>query len=61
MKTYFLTVYSQKGEALLNDSFEASDDQEAIKIGKTKLEEEGHQDQTHRCVSPDGRLLLFHR
>ncbi|MFC0015980.1 MULTISPECIES: YhzD family protein [Allobacillus] len=61
MKTYFLTVYSKTGEALLNESFEAENDEAATTMGKEKLSESGHADITHRLVSPDGRLLLFHR
>lgn len=61
MKTYYLTVYSKSGEALLNDQFEAESDEAATKIGKDKLKENGHADTTHRLVAPDGRLLLFHR
>ncbi|TFB22104.1 hypothetical protein E3U55_07320 [Filobacillus milosensis] len=61
MKTYFLTAFSQKGEALLDEQFEAANDDEAKKIGKQKLEENNHSKDTHRCVSPDGRLVLFHR
>ncbi|WP_411955002.1 YhzD family protein [Alkalibacillus sp. S2W] len=61
MKTYFLTVFSQKGENLLDDTIEAQNDEEASKIGKERLAEHGYQDTTHRCVSPDGRLVLFHR
>ncbi|GEN45764.1 YhzD family protein [Alkalibacillus haloalkaliphilus] len=61
MKTYYLTVYSKKGENLLDETFEAKDDQEAKDVGTKKLEEQDYQELTHRCVSPDGRLVLFHR
>ncbi|MBU6081621.1 MULTISPECIES: YhzD family protein [Allobacillus] len=61
MQTYYLTVYAQTGEALLNESFEAENDEAATNMGKEKLNENGHADITHRLVSPDGRLLLFHR
>ncbi|MDV2583419.1 YhzD family protein [Alkalibacillus haloalkaliphilus] len=61
MKTYYLTVYSKKGENLLDENFEAKDDQEAKDVGTKKLEEQDYQELTHRCVSPDGRLVLFRR
>ncbi|WP_027963839.1 YhzD family protein [Halalkalibacillus halophilus] len=61
MKTYFLTVYAQDGNALVNETIEAETEESAIKMGKEKLEESDYIDTTHRLVSPDGRLLLFHR
>ncbi|GAA0471114.1 YhzD family protein [Alkalibacillus silvisoli] len=61
MKTYHLTVYSKKGESLLNETIEAKDDQEAKMVGTKQLEEQDYHETTHRLVSPDGRLLLFHR
>ncbi|GEL78800.1 YhzD family protein [Tenuibacillus multivorans] len=61
MKTYYLTVYANDGEALLDEQFKAENDDEAKALGTQKLKEYKYEDQTHRCVSPDGRLLLFHR
>ncbi|MET3683529.1 hypothetical protein ABID56_001624 [Alkalibacillus flavidus] len=61
MKTYFLTVFSKKGENLLDETFEAENDDQASSIGKEKLAEHDYQEMTHRCVSPNGRLVLFHR
>ncbi|RPF50155.1 YhzD family protein [Aquisalibacillus elongatus] len=61
MKTYFLTVYSKKGEAILNEQIEANGDDEAKTIGTEKLKEQNFEEETHRLVSPDARLLLFHR
>mgnify|MGYP001470670145 CR=1 FL=1 len=61
MKTYYLTVYNKTGENLLNDSFEAENDEEAKNIGTKTLEENNYEETTHRLVSPDGKLLLFHR
>ncbi|WP_421384059.1 YhzD family protein [Bacillus salacetis] len=60
MKVYKLTVYEQTGENILEDSFEASSDDEAKEIGKRILEEKGYEDHTHRCASPLGKLVLFH-
>ncbi|WP_054754956.1 YhzD family protein [Piscibacillus salipiscarius] len=57
----FLTVYSNKGEALLDEQIEAANDQEAKEIGFQKLKENNYEDTTHRLVSPDARLVLFHR
>ncbi|QKY68504.1 YhzD family protein [Lentibacillus sp. CBA3610] len=61
MKTYFLTVFDKTGERLLNESFEASDNHEAEKVGQARLDEEGYGEYTHRCVSPEAKLVLFHR
>lgn len=61
MRSYALTVFEQTGEKLLDDSFQAQNDDEAKEIGKTKLNEKGYENKTHRCVSPEAKLLLFHR
>ncbi|HLR02741.1 MAG TPA: YhzD family protein [Virgibacillus sp.] len=61
MRTYTLTVFSKQGEKLLDESFEAKNNEEAKKAGTDKLAEEGYSDYTHRCVSPDAKLVLFHR
>ncbi|GGJ92340.1 hypothetical protein GCM10007063_13700 [Lentibacillus kapialis] len=61
MKTYFLTVFDKLGERLLNETFEASSNDEAKEIGTKRLDEEGYSEHTHRCVSPDAKLVLFHR
>ncbi|GLO65582.1 MULTISPECIES: YhzD family protein [Oceanobacillus] len=61
MRTYALTVFSKNGEKLLDTSFTAENDESAKEIGQTQLEEEGYMEHTHRCVSPDAKLVLFHR
>ncbi|WP_284139507.1 MULTISPECIES: YhzD family protein [unclassified Virgibacillus] len=61
MKTYVLTVFDKAGELLFEESFEATNNEEAQQIGKAKLEEKGYSEHTHRCVSPDAKLVLFHR
>lgn len=61
MKTYTLTVFAKSGEKLLDENFSAANDQEAKSIGQSKLEEKGYTEHTHRCVSPDAKLILFHR
>ncbi|HEX6594467.1 MAG TPA: YhzD family protein [Bacillota bacterium] len=61
MKTYFLTAFESTGEKLLDDTFKAQHHDEAKVIGQEKLEKEGYSEKTHRCVSPDGQLVLFHR
>ncbi|ALC91955.1 hypothetical protein AM500_20780 [Bacillus sp. FJAT-18017] len=60
MKTYKLTVFEQDGEKLLDDSFQAENDDQAKEIGQKALEEKGFAEKTHRCTSPAGKLLLFH-
>ncbi|MDQ0337496.1 hypothetical protein J2S00_000266 [Caldalkalibacillus uzonensis] len=60
MKTYHVTVFSKTGEKLLDDTFEANDDQQAKEIGEQILKEKNYWEETHRVVSPTGKLLLFH-
>jgi hypothetical protein len=60
MKTYKLTAFEPNGEKILDESFQASSDDEAKTIGKKMLEEKGLLEKTHRCTSPSGKLLLFH-
>ena len=61
LKNYVLTVFERTGKTLLDETFSAQDDEQAKEIGLTRLSEEGYEAYTHRCVSPDGRLILFHR
>jgi len=58
---YTLTVYAKDGENLLDETFSAQNDEEAKEMGTNKLSEHGYAEHTHRCVSPDARLILFHR
>ncbi|MCT2535549.1 hypothetical protein NC661_07260 [Aquibacillus koreensis] len=61
MDGFSLTVFEKDGSILLNESFEANHEKEAMELCKDRLEETGYSNQTHRFVSPDGKLLLFHR
>ncbi|SHG67312.1 YhzD family protein [Ornithinibacillus halophilus] len=61
MRKYALTVFAKNGEKLLDETFEAENDQEAKTKGGALLEEKGYSEHTHRCVSPDAKLVLFHR
>ncbi|WP_404451650.1 hypothetical protein LG329_15105 [Virgibacillus necropolis] len=61
MRTYVLTVFKQTGEKLLDESFTAENDNEAKQVGNARLAEEGYSEHTHRCVSPEAKLVLFHR
>lgn len=61
MAEYALTVFSKAGENLLNETFTAKDDDEAKSLGQKRLDEEGYMEHPHRCVSPNARLVLFHR
>ncbi|MHA7136251.1 YhzD family protein [Rossellomorea arthrocnemi] len=60
MKVYKLTVFEKDGKKILDESFEASSDSDAKKMGESMLEQKGYSDHTHRCTSPLGKLLLFH-
>ncbi|GLH63734.1 YhzD family protein [Parageobacillus sp. G301] len=61
MPTYTLTAFEKNGEKLLDETFEAANDEEAKKIGEQKLREHNCHDKTHRCVTSSGKLILFHR
>lgn len=61
MRTYTLTVFEKDGKKLFDDTFEASNDDDAKHVGKTILTENNYKEHTHRCVSPEAKLLLFHR
>ncbi|WP_078548978.1 YhzD family protein [Litchfieldia alkalitelluris] len=61
MQYYVLTAFNQNGKTLLDEKFEAKDDQEAKYIGQLRLQEKQLDQQTHRCNSSSGKLLLFHR
>lgn len=60
MKTYKLTIFEPNGEKIVDEAFEAKDDNEAKEIGEKMLAEKGAIDKTHRCTSPAGKLILFH-
>ncbi|OZU87908.1 hypothetical protein CIL03_14495 [Virgibacillus indicus] len=61
MKTYTLTVFDKSGEKLLDETFEATNNEEAKEIGQARLNDEGYSEHTHRCVTQDAKLILFHR
>ena len=60
METYKLTAFQANGEKLLDESFQAGSDEEAKKKGNNLLENKNLLDNTHRCTSPRGKLVLFH-
>ncbi len=41
MKTYVLTVYEKNGENLLDETFEAADDEKAKEIGEKNIDGKG--------------------
>ncbi|WP_026692642.1 YhzD family protein [Peribacillus kribbensis] len=61
MKIYKLTAFDATGEKLLDETLQAAGDEEAKAQGTQLLQEKGLLDQTHRCTSPAGKLVLFHR
>ncbi len=60
MKTYFVTAYEKNGKKILDETFEAANDTEAKQKGEEILKEHQALEKTHRVVSPEGKLLLFH-
>lgn len=61
MKTYKLTAFDPTGEKLLDESFQAENDDQAKGLGEKLLKEKDLSEKTHRCTSPSGKLILFHR
>ncbi|MFD1849989.1 YhzD family protein [Oceanobacillus bengalensis] len=61
MRNYHLTVFEKSGEKLLDETFPAENNDDAKKLGEKLLEEKGYSEHTHRCVSPEAKLVLFHR
>ncbi|MCP8615490.1 YhzD family protein [Salirhabdus salicampi] len=61
MQEYTLTVFEKNGQLLLEQSFQANNDQSAKQKGTEILNKENFAQYTHRCVSEDGRLILFSR
>ncbi|RFU62258.1 YhzD family protein [Bacillus sp. V59.32b] len=60
-RIYKLTVFEPSGEKLLDESFQAESDDQAKDLGGNLLKEKNYEDKTHRCTSPAGKLILFHR
>lgn len=59
MKTYKLTAFEANGEKIIDESFQAENDEAAKKQGVALLSEKNLLEKTHRCTSPSGKLLLF--
>ncbi len=57
---YKLTAFEANGEKILDETFQAENDEAAKKLGEELLAEKNLLDKTHRCTSPAGKLLLFH-
>ncbi|WP_419883347.1 YhzD family protein [Peribacillus sp. B-H-3] len=60
-KVYKVTAFAASGEKLLDESISAENDQQAKISGESLLKEKKLLEQTHRCTSPTGKLILFHR
>lgn len=61
MNNYVLTVFSNTGEKLLDETFEAENDEAGKTFATKQLKAKDFLDFTHRCVTADARLILFHR
>lgn len=61
MGVYKLTVFEASGEKILDEGFEAANDSVAKEMGGAILIQKGLDKKTHRCTSPAGKLVLFHR
>lgn len=61
MNTYKLTAFDETGKKLIDESFQAENDIQAKEVGEKLLTEKELNEVTHRCTSPAGKLVLFHR
>lgn len=59
MKKYVLTVFDKTGKNLLDEKFEAQNDEEAKAICERRLAKENYSNYSHRCVTSDAKLLIF--
>ncbi len=59
MKTYTLTVFDESGEKLLEETFEAPNDDDAKQIGGNRIEDEGYGKRNYRVTSSAGELVMF--
>lgn len=60
LKSYTVTAFEKTGEKIVDQTFSASDDTEAKTKGIEILREHDALEKTHRVVSPEGKLLVFH-
>lgn len=60
MKTYTVTAFEKDGKKIVDQTFTANSDREAKTKGEEILREHDALEKTHRVVSPEGKLLLFH-
>lgn len=60
LKTYTVTAFEKDGKKIIDQTFTANNDAEAKTKGEEILRENEALEKTHRVVSPEGRLLLFH-
>jgi hypothetical protein len=60
MKSYKLTAFEATGEKIVDESFQADNDDAAKEVGEKLLAEKDLLKKTYRCTSPSGKLLLFH-
>ncbi|MFN2746908.1 YhzD family protein [Bacillus sp. z60-18] len=61
METYYVTAFDPSGETLLNERFEAMNEEEAKEKGKKLLKEKQFSDHTHRVVHSSGKMIVFQR
>ncbi|MDM5301080.1 hypothetical protein FZC70_18065 [Bacillus subtilis] len=61
MADYFLTAFDPSGETLVNERFEAENEETAKMRGEALLKEKELHSHTHRVVNAAGKLILFHR
>ncbi|MCI3984457.1 hypothetical protein MOB09_09120 [Bacillus vallismortis] len=61
MADYFLTAFNPSGEILMNEQFEAENEEAAKWRGEALLKEKDLYSHTHRVVNAAGKLILFQR
>ncbi|MDO8224313.1 hypothetical protein BHT94_00625 [Bacillus licheniformis] len=61
MADYFLTAFDPSGKTLINERFDAENEEAAKMHGEDLLKEKELHSHTHRLVNAAGKLILFHR
>lgn len=59
MPLFKLTAFDKNGHKLLDESFQAANEEEAKQYGERILKEKELLEKTHRCTSSAGKLILF--
>lgn len=60
MMSFKLTAFDKTGQKLLDETFQAINEESAKQLGEQILKEKDLLNKTHRCTSSAGKLIIFH-